>query len=307
MLSDEQILALYNDPMFDGSFSGVKTFRDFLYAEKNELIPEKRLFDILKKDKNYLLHMKPTRKFPTRPYDVQSFGNCVQIDLAEMPQFEGYKYFLVAIDVFSKHLYTRALKSKSAKEVGEAFESINDEFKTPIYKLESDQGQEFVANKNLFKRLGIYFHLKVGRNKASFVEASIAMIKRKLYMMLRSQLSQNWPYFLDITVTSLNKRHVKALGGVAPIEINSFVDDVKIRDAQDKNQVKPYIEPNFEDQQKLQASYKPSRKYPFDVGDYVYLDLQRSPFDKGYDMQISIFFTYPKILHSFKIICYWYV
>jgi hypothetical protein len=173
--------------------------------------------------------------------------------------------------------------------------------------LESDQGQEFVANKNLFKRLGIYFHLKVGRNKASFVEASIAMIKRKLYMMLRSQLSQNWPYFLDITVTSLNKRHVKALGGVAPIEINSFVDDVKIRDAKEKNQVKPYIEPNFEDQQKLQASYKPSRKYPFDVGDYVYLDLQRSPFDKGYDMQISIFFTYPKILHSFKIICYWYV
>lgn len=288
MLSDEEILALYNDPMFDGSFSGVKTFRDFLYTEKNELIPEKRLFDILKKDKNYLLHMKPTRKFPTRPYDVQSFGNCVQIDLAEMPQFEGYKYFLVAIDVFSKHLYTRPLKSKTAKEVGEAFESISNEFKTPIYKLESDQGQEFVANKALFKRLGIYFHTKVGRNKASFVEAAIAMIKRKLYMMLRSQLSQNWPHFLQITVNSLNKRHVKALGGIAPIEINSFVDDVKIRQAQEEKNITPYKEPNFEEQRQRQESYKPSTKYPFEVGSYVYLDLQRSPFDKGYDMQISI-------------------
>jgi Integrase core domain len=288
MLSDEEILALYNDPKFDGSFSGVKTFRDFLYSEKNELIPEKRLFAILKKDKNYLLHMKPTRKFPTRPYDVQSFGNCVQIDLAEMPHFEGYKYFLVAIDVFSKHLYTRALKSKSSKEVGEAFESIYNEFKTPIYKLESDQGQEFVANKTLFKKLGIYFHTKVGRNKASFVESAIAMIKRKLYMMLRSQLSQNWPHYLEITVNSLNKRHVKALGNVAPIEINSFVDDIKIREAQEKNKIEPYREPVFEEQRKLQENYKPSPKFPFDVGKYVYLDLPRNAFDKGYDMQISI-------------------
>lgn len=289
MLSDEEILNLYNDPLFDGSFSGVKTFRDFLYAEKKELVSEKRLYSLLKRDKNYLLHMKPTRKFPTRPYDVQSFGNCVQIDLAEMPNYEGFKYFLVAIDVFSKHLYTRALKSKTAKEVGAAFESIYNDFKTPIYKLESDQGQEFLGNKPLFKKLGIYFHTKVGRNKASFVESAIAMIKRKLYMMLRSELSQNWPHYLEITINSLNKRHVKALGGIAPDEINSFVDDVKIRNAQKTQDIQPYKEPNFEDQRTSQQNYTPTDKYPFKVGSYVYLDLQRSPFDKGYDMQISIF------------------
>lgn len=288
MLTDEEILQLYNDPLFDGSFSGVKTFRDFIYAEKKELIPEKRIYNILKKDKNYLLHMKPTRKFPTRPYDVQSFGNCVQIDLAEMPNYEGFKYFLVAIDVFSKHLYTRPLKSKTAKEVGEAFESIYGEFKTPIYKLESDQGQEFMGNKALFKKLNIYFHTKIGRNKASFVEGAIAMIKRKLYMMLRAELSQNWPHYLQITVNSLNKRHVKGLGGVAPIEINSFIDDVKIRNAQTKNNIIPYKEPNFEEQRQSQEDYKGTSKYPYEIGTYVYLDLQRSPFDKGYDMQISI-------------------
>lgn len=56
-----------------------------------------------------------------------------------MPAYNGYKYFLVAIDVYSKHIYTRPLHNKTAKEVGNAFESINSEFKTPIYKLESDQ------------------------------------------------------------------------------------------------------------------------------------------------------------------------
>jgi len=56
----------------------VKTFRDFLYSEKNVLVPEKKLYEILKKDEDYLLQMRPARKFPLRRYDVRSFGNCVQ-------------------------------------------------------------------------------------------------------------------------------------------------------------------------------------------------------------------------------------
>lgn len=59
MLTDKQILKLYNDPKFGGSYSGIRVFRDFLFTEKQELIPEKRLFDLLKTDKNYLLHMRP--------------------------------------------------------------------------------------------------------------------------------------------------------------------------------------------------------------------------------------------------------
>lgn len=148
------------------------------------------------------------------------------------------------------------------------------------------QGLEFTANKALFKKLNIYFHIKVGRNKASFVEAAIALIKRKLYMMLRAELSQNWPHYLDITVASLNKRHVKGLGGIAPGEINSFLDDVKIRDAQKDQNITPYEEPDFEDQRSAQESYEPSQKCPFEVGSYVYLDLEKSFFDKGYDMQV---------------------
>lgn len=50
MLSDEEILKLYNDPSFDGSFSGARVFRDFLYAEKNELVPLTRIYNILKQE-----------------------------------------------------------------------------------------------------------------------------------------------------------------------------------------------------------------------------------------------------------------
>jgi len=61
------------------------------------------------------------------------------MDLAVMPDFEGYKYFLVVIDVYSKHLYARPLKDKTSATVGKAFEDIYKEFQSPIFKLESDQ------------------------------------------------------------------------------------------------------------------------------------------------------------------------
>ena len=109
-------------------------------------------------------------------------------------------------------------------------------------------------------------------------------------MTLRSELSQDWVKYLGQTVENLNKRHVKSLGGVAPIEINSFYDDVKIRSAQESKNVSVYREPNYKEQNESQKNYSSVNKSPFQEGAYVYLDLKSSPFDKSYDLQISIHF-----------------
>jgi len=111
-------------------------------------------------------------------------------------------------------------------------------------------------------------------------------------MTLRSELSQDWVKYLAQTVENLNKRHVKSLGGVAPIEINSFYDDVKIRSAQSSKNVSVYREPNYKEQIESQKNYSSENKSPFQEGAYVYLDLKSSAFDKSYDMQISIFFLF---------------
>lgn len=107
-------------------------------------------------------------------------------------------------------------------------------------------------------------------------------------MTLRSELSQDWVKYLGQTVENLNKRHVKALGDVAPIEINSFYDDVKIRSAQATKKVEVYREPNYKQQIQSQNNYSSENKTPFKEGAYVYLDLKSSAFDKSYDMQISV-------------------
>ena len=298
MLSDQEILQLYKDPNFSASFTGVRNFRNFLFTDKGEDISEKRVYSILKRDPNYIIHMRPTRKFPTRSYDVKSFGQLVQADLAEMFEYEGYKYFLVVVDAFSNHIYAVPLKDKTADSVGKALENIFQKFATPITKIETDQGKEFIGNKALFKKHNIIYKTKHLTNKASYAEGAIRLIKRKLYMMMRSELSKNWLKYLPITVDSLNSRHIKSLGWVQPKEINSFLDDVKIRHAQEQNCIVPFEEPNYKEQNQSQTDYLNDPKSALKIGDYVYLDFKQSAFDRGYDTQVcKIVFLYFLALH----------
>ena len=138
MLSDEKLLELYHKPDWPGSFSGVRVFKMFLKTDFNEDVSEKRIFNILKQDPNYLIHQRRQRKYPLRSYDVQAFGELVMLDLAYMFPVMGFKYFLLFIDVFSRHIYCDPLK-KTASQVGIAIEKILAKMDTPIQKLQTDQ------------------------------------------------------------------------------------------------------------------------------------------------------------------------
>ena len=68
MVSDEEILQLWRDPTFAGSYRGVRTFQVLLKTDLNIDISENRLLQILKKDSIYLIHQRPKRKFNRRSY-----------------------------------------------------------------------------------------------------------------------------------------------------------------------------------------------------------------------------------------------
>jgi hypothetical protein len=74
MLSDEFILEKYQDPTFSGSFSGVKNLKHFLKTDYNQDISEQRLYNVLKTLPNYIYQLRPKRKYPTRNYVSDSFG-----------------------------------------------------------------------------------------------------------------------------------------------------------------------------------------------------------------------------------------
>jgi|688.fasta_scaffold29059_7 hypothetical protein len=286
MLTDQEIAEKYSDIDFPGSFSGARNFQMFLKTDLNEDVDLKRIYTILKNQPFYVISQKPIRRFPRRPYWVPGFGILMQSDIAFMFEKNGFKYFLVLIDVFSRHLYVEALKDKTAATVKKAFQKIFSNFTSPITKLETDQGGEFTGLKSFFKKENIIFKIKTGSNKASFSEHSIYLIKKNLYSAMRSKISTDWPTFLPSIVEALNEKPLKKLGYFSPSEINNELDDAKVHDAQKREHIEVYEEDDWKQQDKNQEDYLKS-KNPLQIGQYVYVDKKVEVFDKSFFSQVS--------------------
>jgi hypothetical protein len=308
MLSDEEIIAKFRDPDFPGSFSGARNFQVFLKTDLNEYVPLKRIYSILKSLPFYVISQRPIRRFPRRKYDVKSYGALLQADLAFMYEKNQRKYFLVVIDVFSRHLFVDILENKDATTVRKSLEKIfSEHFPTPITKLETDQGGEFVGLKDFFKKHEILFGMKYGKNKSNFAEHAIFSIKKRLFMMLRSETSDNWPKYLPLVVQALNKKPLKLLGGISPGEVNSEWDDVVVQEAQKESCTEVYKEPDWRQQNENQENYLKS-KNPFQPGKFVYADKKSEVFDKSFFAQVNFCFCHflnerkTSLLHSAKLL-----
>ncbi len=286
MLSDEEIADKYRDINFPGAFSGARNFQMFLKTDLDEDIDLKRIYNILKAQPFYVISQKPIRRFPRRPYWVPGYGILMQSDVAFMFEKNGFKYFLVLIDVFSRHLYVEALKDKTAPTVKKAFQKIFSNFTSPITKIETDEGGEFTGLRAFFKKEKILFNIKTGTNKANFAEHAIYLIKKRLYMAMMSKVSTDWPAFLPSIVEALNEKPLKNLGNFSPSEINNELDDAKVHNAQKRDHVQVYEENDWRQQEKNQEEYGKS-KNPFQIGQYVYVDKKVEFFDKSFFAQVS--------------------
>lgn len=286
MLSDIDILNLWKDPNFAGSYSGIRTFHILLKTDLNQDIPEKRLFSILKQEPTYLIHLKPKRRFQRRAYDVRRYGELIQGDIAYMFEFDQFKYFLTIIDVYSRKIYALPLKSKQSTEVESALDIIFKQFDVPIDKFETDQGSEFIGCKNFFKKQHIFFKYKFGQNKSNFAEHSIWLIKKKLYMLLRDKLTHDWVKYLPIVIHGLNSIPSKRLGLIRPGDVHSNFDETLIRRSQKIHDIIPFQEPKFDVKRQNQLTYEKNEP-DFKIGTYVYLDFNQSSFDKSFDTQVS--------------------
>lgn len=166
-ISDEELLKLWRDINFKGSYRGVKTFQTLLKTDLNIEVSENRLYKVLKTDPIYLIHVKPKRNFDRRHYDLNYYGELIQSDIAYMFPYKDYKYFLIIVDAYSLKTFAKPLKSKTSNETLSVFENILTKFSFPsISKLETDQGSEFNLIKEYCKKNHIIFKYKFGKNKA---------------------------------------------------------------------------------------------------------------------------------------------
>ena len=102
---------------------------------KSAKVSKKIVQKWLENQDSYTLHKQIRKKFQRNKYLVTNIGDLFQADLIDMRSLKEHNddinYLLSVIDVFSKYVWVKPLRSKTATEVAAAFREIfNDQ--TPI-------------------------------------------------------------------------------------------------------------------------------------------------------------------------------
>lgn len=173
----------------------------------------------------------PARLRPDKTLQVHTSGidqiwtaDLANLAIWENADFEGYndgyKYFLIVLDCFSRYMWIRPLKSATAKETWEAFKNILTESKRKPQKLWVDEGREFeAAFKTGCKKEHIeIYHDFTGRSKAALAERAIRTIAHKLWLKLTEHQSRRWIEWIDDCVNEYNNEDVHRSIGMTPAE-----------------------------------------------------------------------------------------
>ena len=178
-------------------------------------------------------------------------------------QNKGVKYLLVAVDVFSRFVRVRTMKTKYAKDTLQAFKKMISRKNTPE-KLWVDKGTEYGGIfKKFCKEKSIEVYSTMSETKAAFAERAIQSLKHIIYRYIEDhgeKFINNLPQF----VTTMNCRINRSIG--------KSPRDVKNTDF-------------------LSILYnKPLTRYmklKFEVGDRVRISKNDIPFRKGYKPQFT--------------------
>ena len=109
--------AVYHDARTPGSLGGVEMLRR--YTRKS------------RKEAAYTFHKPTRRRFARRRTYSKGIADLYQIDLSDLSNLstynDGYRYLLNCIDVFTKRAWSVPVKTKTGREVSNAFERILDD------------------------------------------------------------------------------------------------------------------------------------------------------------------------------------
>ena len=232
----------------------------------------KKIVRYLRKNKTHSLH-KPLRKnFKRRRIITRYPGHIVQMDLVDMQKFSGsnsgYSYILVVIDLFSKRLWLRALKTKEGKETADGIRTVISDMGFPIQTVIFDEGKEFL-NKYvgiLFSQFSIHSYSIKTKTKAGAVERVNRTIKNII-----------WKIF---TQTG-RKRWIDALEDIQDNYNNTWHRTIKMS----PNEV------TWGNRRKVFKNMYPDINDTFDCrlkrGDTVRIALNKDKFEKGYTVNWS--------------------
>ena len=276
---ENRLGVIYTDPSAPGSFQGpLKLYQSAKRNGENEL-KHKAVAQYLQKENTYTLNRQVRSRYPQNRLVVEGYDSNWDIDLAELSllhkENNGYKYVLLAIDVFSRYIWLRPLKTKYAKEIVNALKTVFKEGRQPNI-IRTDGGREFqnAMVKTFLANNGIHLLQTYNSTQANYSERAIKTIKSKIYRYLIHRNTLKYVDVLQDFAKSYNNTIHSSIGR-PPAEVTKE-NESEVRFEEYMRRRKP----------KNDAGY-PHQQMKFKVGDKVRVSLRRSAFQREYDQRWS--------------------
>ena len=214
------------------------------------------------------LHRSARKNFPRKHFKILGINESWQGDLCDLSAYSqlnrGYKWIALYIDNFSKFVYAKPMKDKSAKSVVDATAKIFTENKISPKNLQTDNGKEYYNRlfSNLMKKNDVNHYSTFSNLKAAIAERAIKTIKNKIWKHFSMLGQYKWVDYLDEIIRQYNTKDIHRTIGIQPVKVN-------------KNNEKQIFNRAY----KYPIRYVKSK---FNTGDKVRISKYKSIFTKGY-------------------------
>ncbi|KAF4524513.1 hypothetical protein B566_EDAN011524 [Ephemera danica] len=251
---DKAISKIYHDASHPAGFSGYDKLRKYLPRRITSLA----IKNFLLVQESHTIHKPTVRRFKRDVVFSYNIDDNWQADLMDVRNISH---------VFSKYLWARCLKDKSAVSVRDALKDIFESSNREPITIQSDKGRELinkVVQKYLEERKIRIYSTENSDVKASVAERVIRTLKSKMYKYFTYAGHQRYIEVLSDLVHAYNDSSHRTIG-MPP----SKVDDSKVKEV---------WEPMFGKIPNLKNCGSELK-----VGDYVRISKTKRTFEKGYE------------------------
>ena len=265
---------IYFDPSNPASFAGPSKLHKFVQTDGKHDISLHKIKEWLQGEETFTTQKQVNRKFVKQKIVVPHMKYQYEADTANMVYYakknDGYGYFLVVVDAFSRIAYTKALKTTNGAEMSKSLSEIFEKHSAPLH-LRTDAGTEFlnVSVKKVLKKYKIKHVVTRNEVKCAIAERFIKTLKTKITRFMVKKHSPRWIDILEDMTNSYNQTYHRTLG-MAPFQVNKSNENELWKRMYQKIP-HPHRKP------------RPKNKYKFEIGDVVRLSKLKYPFQRAYD------------------------
>lgn len=272
---EDYLASIYYDPKRAAAYGGVDKLYRAVRKEGKFVLGRAKIRNWLLKQEDYAVHRGERGKFKRRRVVAPYVDYQWDVDTANMELYkkdnDGYAYFLLAVDILSKFVWTEPLRARTGKETARAFQRIFEKGRQPN-NIRSDKGTEF-ANKDVKRFLkgeGVRYFVTQNIVKASYAERAIKTVKSRIARYLTRNQSHRWIDVLPAITDSYNQTYHRSIKRTpASVKKEDSVELWKLQ---------------YQSKSDKTESIK---SYKFKVGDLVRVSFARRPFQREYDERWS--------------------